>query len=603
MELNGFKIEKYNQFGIQENARAWTCPLCSHTRKKSKDKCLSVFWDTGIGQCNHCDERIQLHTYKKRETVRNYKKPVWRNKTELSENVVKWLADRKISQETLIKFKITEGVEWMPQTKKREKTIQFNYFIKDELINIKYRTRNKDFKLHKDSELIFWNLDSIIGESECYVTEGEIDALSIDQCGKSNVVSVPNGASNGENQNLVYLDNCIDYFKDKEKIFLCIDNDEAGKNLEKELLRRLGTERCFHFDFGDCKDANEYHMKFGAAKLLDVLNSPIAYPILDISTMKDDGDALDDYLINGMAPGYGTGLSVFDNIFTVMTGMFKVITGIPTHGKTTVLDFIICRWNIRHGFKIAICSPENMPVIIHKERIITKILGYKPNSVDHVNSQAYKDVKAYVDENFYFMSFVDGRHDLSKVLEKAKELIVRKGIRALVIDPFNKVKFKESKGKKIVDYTNDYLNELDVFARANDIIPVLVAHPTKMQKDAIGNRAMPDFYDIKGGGEFADMTPLSLVVHRDFQADELIIKVLKVKFAHLGTNNAEIRVKYNINNGRIGEINEDGSIDYDNSNWLNSAKTSDGASKDNSAYNSENERAIESFDDYEQMPF
>jgi len=33
---------------------ATTCPRCSHTRKKSRDKCLSVNVTTGLWYCHHC---------------------------------------------------------------------------------------------------------------------------------------------------------------------------------------------------------------------------------------------------------------------------------------------------------------------------------------------------------------------------------------------------------------------------------------------------------------------------------------------------------------------------------------------------------------------
>ena len=31
------------------------CPQCSHTRKKSNDKCLSVNLDKQVWRCNHCN--------------------------------------------------------------------------------------------------------------------------------------------------------------------------------------------------------------------------------------------------------------------------------------------------------------------------------------------------------------------------------------------------------------------------------------------------------------------------------------------------------------------------------------------------------------------
>ena len=36
-------------------------------------------------------------------------------------------------------MKISEGIEYMPQLNKEVNTIQFNYFINDELINVKYK--------------------------------------------------------------------------------------------------------------------------------------------------------------------------------------------------------------------------------------------------------------------------------------------------------------------------------------------------------------------------------------------------------------------------------------------------------------------------------
>ena len=42
--------------------------------------------------------------------------------------------------------------------------------------------------------------------------------------------------------NLDYLDNCIDYFEDKDKIILAVDADEAGQALKQEFIRRLGLK-------------------------------------------------------------------------------------------------------------------------------------------------------------------------------------------------------------------------------------------------------------------------------------------------------------------------------------------------------------------------
>lgn len=69
---------------------------------------------------------------------------------------------RKICNNTLLRFGITESFEWMPNSKKDVKVICFNYFKNGELVNIKYRGADKkDMKLVANAELVFYNIDSI----------------------------------------------------------------------------------------------------------------------------------------------------------------------------------------------------------------------------------------------------------------------------------------------------------------------------------------------------------------------------------------------------------------------------------------------------------
>ena len=79
-----------------------------------------------------------------------------------------------------------------------------------------------------------------------------MDVLALHEAGVKNAISVPNGATL-TNNNLDYLDNCIDYFEDKEKVILAVDQDDAGQMLQQELIRRLGAEVCFLVTFEDCR--------------------------------------------------------------------------------------------------------------------------------------------------------------------------------------------------------------------------------------------------------------------------------------------------------------------------------------------------------------
>ena len=152
-----------------------------------------------------------------------------------------WLMhDRGIPAQAVAYMKISSSQELMPQTGKKENCICFNYFEENELINTKYRDGRKNFKMITGAELIPYNIDGIAGTPQCIITEGEIDLLSFLAIGRTDVVSVPNGAGS----NLTWLDRFVEtHFEDKEVIFLAVDADEKGRQLQQELLRRLGLER------------------------------------------------------------------------------------------------------------------------------------------------------------------------------------------------------------------------------------------------------------------------------------------------------------------------------------------------------------------------
>ena len=574
MELNGFRIDKYNQYGLTEGAKTSTCPECSEKRKPSnqKQKCLSVYWDTGLARCNHCGIMLQLHTYTKKETKKDYKKPEWLNQTKLSDKVVKWFEGRCISQHVLRVAQITEGKEWMPQTQKEENTIQFNYFRNQELINIKYRDGRKNFKLFKDAEKIFYNLDLAATAKKIIIVEGEIDALSYIEAGIYNVVSVPNGSTIG-NVNLDYLDNSIEYFENKEKIYLALDSDEPGQNVTKELIRRLGAEKCFLVDLNGYKDANELLCNKGKEALKLSIENAKEVPIDGVSSVLDWQDDFEDYLVNGMKQGFITGNASLDKIFSTYTGQYIVVTGKPSSGKSDFVDMMCLGYNKLYEWKTAYASPENKPNKIHAGKLISKICGKWLNNKADFETEWYKKALEIIDYNFKFID-LDGSFDLERVLEKAKSLIFKFGIKVLVIDPYNKVRLKSSLNKNINDYTNDYLLMIDEFARKYDILIFLVAHPRKPSMGESKNYE-PSFYDIKGGGEFYDMSPHGLLVHRNYELDMVMIKVLKVKFNHLGKNNEHVWSKWNSANGRyidFSEQNENASqvsgAIYDDSNWL-----------------------------------
>ena len=548
-EINGFEIDNFNQYNLVTGKTQGICPLCSHTRqtKNQKTHCASYDWDRGLGTCHHCSSTFQLHTFKRKGmSDKEYIKPPEKKIIEVSTKIEEWFANRGISKKTLNDLRVTEGFEYMPQTGKEENTIQFNYFIGDELINVKYRDGRKNFKLYKGAEKIFYNIDSITNSDTCVIVEGEMDALSLHEAGITNVVSVPNGATLSSN-NLDYLDNCIDYFEDKKKVILAVDQDEAGNALKQEFIRRLGAEVCHLVDFVDCKDANEYLLKHGSEDLYKTINDNKPVPLENVSTLADVEDELLDFVNNGFKPGYQIGLENFDNIFSTYTGQFITVTGIPSSGKSDFVDQMCVGYNDNYGWKTAFASPENQPTYLHAHKLMRKVWGDMPNKRD-VGSDQWNKVRDHVNDNFFFIDM--DKYTLESVLRKGAELVKRKGIKCLVIDPFNKI--RDVNGNESGDvnvYTLEYLSKIEIFAKKYDVLVIVVAHPTKMYKGSDGKIEEPTMYNIKGGGEWYDASYHGLLVHRDYEAKTVKAKVLKVKFQNLGENGAEAHFKWDPRSG------------------------------------------------------
>ncbi len=548
-EINGFVIDEFNTHKLDEGNKQGICPVCSPDRKpkNQKAKCASYDWDRGLGTCHNCDTSFQLHTYKRKgEAEKVYVKPDQPSAIHnVGTKVEDWFKTRGISKQTLTDLKVSEGPEWMPQTQKSENVIKFNYFMGGELLNVKYRDGKKNFKLFKGAEKVFYNIDSIVGHDYCVIVEGEMDVLALHEAGISNAISVPNGATLKTN-NLDYLDSCIDYFENMNNIIIATDTDDAGLALQTELIRRLGSEVCLTATFKDCKDANEYLLKYGKEELVKRITGAKPVPLENVTTFMDHENEVIDFVENGFKPGFQIGLDNFDDIFSTYTGQFITVTGIPSSGKSDFVDQMCVGYNNNYGWKTAFASPENKPNFLHAHKLMRKVWGGMPQKAD-VHTERWNQVADHVNSNFYHVDM--DRYSLESVLSKGAELVKRKGIKCLVIDPFNKVRATSANDSDINKYTMEYLMQIETFAKKYDVLVIIVAHPTKMYKNDKGVIEVPTMYNIKGGGEWYDASYHGLVVHRNYLNKTVMVKVLKVKFQNLGENGAEAHFKWNPDSG------------------------------------------------------
>jgi len=417
---------------------------------------------------------------------------------------------------------------------------------------VKYRKEDeKNFRLEKGAELVLYNIDSIPLNEETIIVEGEFDCLSFMQAGIKNVVSVPNGASA---TNLEYLDGAYELLLPLKRVYIAVDNDSKGIELRNELVRRIGAERCAIVDFKDCKDANEYLQKYGAFDLATTISEAKDVPVEGIIFCNNVSDDLYELYKNGMAPGKKLQLGELDNIITWETKRLAIFSGIPSHGKTEAVKFITTRLNMLYGWKAAYCSPESYPAQLFYSSFATTISG-KSFNPKFLKENEYIKTTEYIHENF-FLIYPEEDLSLENILDKAKWLVRKRGIKVLVVDPYNKLEHLKERGESETEYIGRFLDALHKFAQVNDCLVILVAHPTKMKKTDLGTYEVPTLYDISGSSNFFNKSDYGVIIYRNFKENNVSFIVQKVKFKHLGAGGAT-KFNFDVTNDRYFPENEE----------------------------------------------
>jgi len=469
--------------------------------------------------------------------TKNYVKPAPRLQ-KMSDKAVEWFEkERHISNNTLLRFGVTEAIEWMPQFKQEVNTICFNYIKDGELINIKFRGPKKSFKMAKDAELIFYNLDEIEKEQECIIVEGEIDCLSLYEAGMYNVVSVPNGAAPG-NQRLEYLDNCWSYFENKTKIILMVDNDPPGERLREELGRRLGYDKCWQVAYPPgCKDANDVLINHGKSALKVIVEEAKMWPLEGLVTMDDMFETVVSFYEDGYPKGCNANIGPFDDYLTFYPGQLTVITGIPGSGKSEFIDWLMASLAKYHDWTWGICSFETPPefhVTKLAEKFTNKSFSFRKDPNHRMNRSEFEYAIGMIDKYFHFinLSLIDITMD--GLIKKGEELVKRKGIKGILFDPWNCIEHKHG-GENETTYVLACLNKFIAFLDKYKVHGFLVAHPTKLKKDVkTGKYEIPTLYSISGSAHFFNRTHNGLSVWRDFETNVVDVYVQKVKWSWLG---------------------------------------------------------------------
>lgn len=549
---------------VPPNARGnvkTTCPQCSHTRSRAhiRERCLSVDVENGIWKCHHCEWSGVLMRDRPtpiRATVRPAPvKPIPPAFSRIGERGLAWFAARGITEQTVQAFGVYTEAHFFPGAGKDLPALCFPYLVGGELVNVKYRgATEKQFAMVKGARRTFYNLDAVRDTKRVLIVEGEMDVLALAAAGLPNAISVPNGANSLTDE---VMDSARFLIDDPAVRFvLAVDGDEPGKRLETELARRIGVERCSRVAWPDgTKDANDVLVGHGADALRAAVGAAQPYPVEGVVTVTGEEESYWSYYVDGLTPGLSTGWTAMSALYTVRPGEFTVVTGEPGSGKSAWVDDLAVNMADIHDWRIGVYSPENQPIARHIAMLAAKYVGlpFTPGPTVRMNTAQAADALAWLHERFAFL--LPKEPTIDAVLALARILVYQKGIRGLILDPWNEIDHSRPQGLTETEYISQSLSRIRQFARQNGVHVWVVAHPTKLIKGANGKYPVATPYDIAGSAHWFNKADNAISVYRDKEEPgaPTTIFVQKIRFREVGQLGAA-ELRYDPPTGRFIDL-------------------------------------------------
>jgi twinkle protein len=546
-------------FGIHIDAgeTRTLCPQCSPHRTKSYDKCLAVDQEKGVWFCHHCGFSGGLGGTKEEheEAKRIFSEPHFVSTEIADEKVLSWFASRGISKQALAAFNIKSGQAWMHGKNGggNTNTIQFPFYYGGKVVNIKYRTGDKRFRQEKNAQKCFFGHDQAMRSTSdmLLITEGEMDTLALYEAGFRAVVSVPDGAPSPDTKAYAtkfdFLEGAECLFEKFKNVVLAVDNDAPGKKLENELSRRIGIDRCMRVVWPEgCKDANDVLVKHGKEALHRCIDEATFYPVDGVKSVEDLWYSVFDLHCTPERAGVETGWKNAEGVFNVETGQMTIVTGIPSHGKSTFIDALRVNLFRLHGWSSAAFSPENWPAQNHLA-ILSQMYANR-NFYEQTEDELYGVMQKLLPAFFFIQPESDQEMmNVDAILTRARALVYRNGIKVLVIDPWNEIEHSIPSGQREDQYISVQLAKIRRFARVNAVHIFVIAHPRQLEKDKNGSYPPPTAYDIAGGAMWRNKADNILCVYRpSMETSETEVYVQKIRFRRNGNAGSVMKFSYNV---------------------------------------------------------
>jgi twinkle protein len=335
--------------------------------------------------------------------------------------------------------------------------------------------------------------------------EGEFDAMALWQVGHCNVVSTSTGAKG-------FKPEWIQRLSDFKQVILCYDGDSAGQSGTRDLVRRLGEDRCYVVNMPKGEDANDILIKHGDQFLFELVDNTVASPVQGVERVSSviERDMAD--LMSGDKP---VGLkwmfpSMCKSLGDVEQGSLWVVVGRRGVGKTTLIKQQMLEWAKEGTPTLFFCGEMTTSQVTRW--YVQSITGTAKDALTpEIYAEAYR---ALADVPLYTAYPTRNSGDVDCVIDMFDQAYSHYGVQVFAVDNLMTL---TGSARDVFSEQGRVVSKLKDWAVYNHTTVVLIAHPRKLSADR-GPRGLETAEDVAGSAMIMNYADGGFTVFREMTA-------------------------------------------------------------------------------------
>lgn len=467
------------------------------------------------------------------------------------DEAIAYMATRGIGEAVCRKYEITSR-------KDNKNVIVFPFFDDQGVLRfIKYRNarfrkgidKNKEWSEAETMPIPF-GMKQCDGFERLVITEGQIDSLSLAECGIKNAVSVPTGATG-----FTWVTNCYDWISKFKEIIVFGDNEHGKITLADGLRSRLSMtiKVVRRKDYLGEKDANDILLKYGKAAVVRAVESaevPRLENVKDLSTVQNvDLNSLQKIKTN---------IPAIDKVIGgLVMGQLIVLTGRRGEGKSTFMSQLVCEaleqnetvfiysgeladYHFKRWIDYQLAGPSNVRGSLNPYGDFEYTLS---ESALNAITTWYRG-RAYIYDNSYIP---ESENELESLPDTIEKVIKQYGIRLVCIDNLMTAMEAVNDNSQLNLAQSNFVGKLKRIAVKYDVAIILIAHPRKSREDITND-------DVSGSSDITNKADVVMSYQRVDGSDTCNGKLFVTKnrlFGKYATGDKAVLLRYDDATKRI----------------------------------------------------